>query len=86
MGDGDEFYLRVNPSGAKLWVFNYDRPHDKKRVNISFGSYPDVTLRRLEARALLTRAIDPQRYQQEQIAHVQVKHQVSARSVQTGRV
>ncbi|MGY3895384.1 integrase arm-type DNA-binding domain-containing protein [Aeromonas enterica] len=72
-------------------MFNYDRPHTNKRVNISFGSYPDVTLaavrkRRLEARALLTRAIDPQRYQQEQIAHVQAKHQVSARSVQTGRV
>jgi hypothetical protein len=56
LGDGDELYLRVNPNGAKLWVFNYNRPHDKKRVNISFGSYPDVTLaavreRRLEARA-----------------------------------
>lgn len=35
LGDGDGLYLRVKPNGARLWVFNYYRPSDKKRANIS---------------------------------------------------
>lgn len=44
LGDGDGLYLRVKPNGSRLWVFNYYRPTDKKRANISFGPYPEVTL------------------------------------------
>ncbi|MFM4939566.1 integrase domain-containing protein [Aeromonas enteropelogenes] len=82
LGDGDGLYLRVKPNGSKLWVFNYYRPLDKRRANISFGSYPDVTLatareRRREARALLAQAIDPQLYQQEQIALAQAEQEAS---------
>lgn len=63
-------------------MFNYYRPLDKRRANISFGSYPDVTLatareRRREARALLAQAIDPQLYQQEQIALAQAEQEAS---------
>ncbi|OZG40471.1 integrase [Aeromonas sp. A35_P] len=83
LGDGDGLYLRVKPNGARLWVFNYYRPSDKKRANISFGPYPDVTLaaareRRREARALLAQAIDPKRHKEEQIAFVQAEQEANA--------
>ncbi|MDX7786332.1 integrase domain-containing protein [Aeromonas caviae] len=83
LGDGDGLYLRVKPNGARLWVFNYYRPSDKKRANISFGPYPDVTLaaareRRREARALLAQAIDPKRHKEEQIAFVQAEQEATA--------
>lgn len=73
LGDGEGLSLRVKPNGAKLWIFNYYRPTDKKRANISFGSYPDVTLamareRRSQVRALLAEGTDPQIHQQELIA------------------
>lgn len=83
LGDGDGLYLRVKPNGARLWVFNYYRPSDKKRANISLGPYPDVTLaaareRRREARALLAQAIDPKRHKEEQIAIVQAQQEACA--------
>ncbi|KHA54864.1 integrase [Aeromonas hydrophila] len=83
LGDGDGLYLRVKPNGARLWVFNYYRPSDKKRANISFGPYPDVTLaaareRRREARALLAQAIDPKRHKEEQIAFVLAEQEANA--------
>ncbi|HDO1311728.1 integrase domain-containing protein [Aeromonas veronii] len=83
LGDGDGLYLRVKPNGARLWVFNYYRPSDKKRANISFGPYPDVTLaaareRRREARALLAQAIDPKRHKEEKIAFVQAEQEANA--------
>lgn len=58
LGDGDGLYLRVKTNGGKLWLFNYYRPGDKRRANLSFGPYPDVTLsaareRRRQARANL---------------------------------
>lgn len=64
-------------------MFNYYRPSDKKRANISFGPYPDVTLaaareRRREARALLAQAIDPKRHKEEQIAFVQAEQEANA--------
>jgi hypothetical protein len=36
--DGDGLALRIKPSGAKLWLFYYQRPHTKKRANVSFGA------------------------------------------------
>lgn len=63
--DGDGLMLRVKPNGSKLWLFNYYRPYTKKRANISFGNYPDVSIaqartRRTNARELLAQEIDPQ--------------------------
>ena len=61
--------LRVKKNGSKTWLFNYYRPHIKKRAQISFGIYPAVTLavarkRRDEARALLADDIDPKEYRE----------------------
>ncbi|HEH9401234.1 TPA: tyrosine-type recombinase/integrase [Aeromonas sobria] len=73
LGDGSGLSLRVRPDGVRLWLFNYYRPADKKRANISFGPYPDVSLaaarqKRSDARTLLAQGVDPKVYQQEQTA------------------
>ncbi len=84
--DGEGLSLRIKPTGSKTWVFNYYRPHSKKRANIGFGIYPDVSLaqareRRRDARQLIAEDIDPklhrekkQRQQQDEnsktLAHV----------------
>jgi integrase len=64
LADGDGLALRVKPNGSKIWIFNYTRPYTKKRANISFGSYPAISIadarkKRLEARSLLADGIDP---------------------------
>lgn len=76
LSDGDGLYLRIKPNGSKMWLFNYYRPINKKRANLSFGPYPDVTLaaareKRRQSRALLASGIDPQTHQQEKIAIAQ---------------
>ena len=63
LADGDGLALRVKTNGSKLWVFNYYRPYTRKRANISFGAYPDVSLadareQRKQARSLLAQEID----------------------------
>lgn len=69
--DGDGLMLRVKPSGAKLWVFNFYRPYTNKRASMSFGQYPSLSLekaraRRRDARELLASDIDPQHHRDEQ--------------------
>ena len=61
--DGDGLSLRVNPKGSKFWLFNYYRPITKKRANISFGSYPALSLAqarelRKKSKELLAQNID----------------------------
>jgi hypothetical protein len=70
LADGDGLMLRVKPNGSKLWLFNDYRPFSKKRANISFGQYPEVTLaearnKRAEARALISKDIDPKTHKEE---------------------
>lgn len=82
LGDGEGLQLRVTPTGSKLWVFKYYRPQDKKRTNMSFGSYPDVPLKlareqRQDARTLLARGIDPKTYKEEQAAIAIAKHEAA---------
>lgn len=64
LSDGEGLMLRVKPNGSKLWLFNYTHPFTKKRKNISFGPFPDVTLaqareKKREARACLAGGDDP---------------------------
>jgi len=71
LADGGGLMLRVKPSGSKLWIFNYSRPYTKKRANIGFGKYPDVTLAAAKkkaeaARKLLADNIDPKTDRTEQ--------------------
>ncbi len=72
--DGEGLRLRIKPNGSKHWILNYYRPTNRKRANLSFGKYPDLSLamaRKLtmEAKELLAQGIAPQeerkRHQQE---------------------
>lgn len=62
--DGNGLTLRIKPSGAKSWVFEYAIPHTKKRTSLGFGVYPEVSLanariKKRDAKELLARDIDP---------------------------
>ncbi len=81
--DGDGLELRISAAGSKLWAFKYSKPADKKRTNMSFGTYPEVSLTqarelRREARALLARGIDPKIHKEEQTAIAKAKEEASA--------
>ena len=71
LADGNGLYLRVKPSGTKLWIFNYSRPFTRIRTNISIGQYPTISLTkarlaRQQNRALLSDDIDPRSHKAEQ--------------------
>lgn len=60
--DGRGLYLRIVPTGGKLWRFDYR--HEGKYKTLALGSYPDVSLakardRREAARKQLADGIDP---------------------------
>lgn len=76
--DGDGLYLLIKSNGSKSWRFNYYRPGvtPKKRVLLSFGLYPDVSLaaareKRDDARTLVAAGIDPQHKIKQQREHAQ---------------
>ena len=63
MSDGGEMYLELAPSGSKLWRMKY-RKADGKENRLSFGKYPDVSLKdarkkRQAARELIAADKDP---------------------------
>lgn len=67
LGDSHGLTLRIKPNGTKLWRFNYQRPITKKRANLSFGKYPDLSLAKARAKAssareLLADDIDPKEH------------------------
>lgn len=79
LNDGDGLQLRIKTNGSKLWGFKYYHPLTKKRTNISFGRYPEVTLaqareKRTEARALLAQGTDPRAHREETLAHQMASH------------
>ena len=64
LADGGGLALRIKPNGSRLWIFNYSKPFTKKRANMSFGMFPELSLaaaRELsgEARRLLAKNVDP---------------------------
>jgi integrase len=71
LADGGGLYLRVKPTGSKVWLFNYYRPYTKKRANLKIGDYPatglsDARERRRELASLLSNNIDPQEHERQQ--------------------
>lgn len=71
LSDGNGLFLRIKPTGAKAWIFNYYHPVTNKRTSFTIGTYPAITLaqarqKREEYRALLAQSIDPQEYIKEQ--------------------
>ncbi|MBT5031301.1 MAG: integrase arm-type DNA-binding domain-containing protein, partial [Proteobacteria bacterium] len=72
LSDGEGLQLRIKPNGSKLWLLDYKRPYTKKRTSLSFGSYPELSLaearkKRMAAKELLAKEIDPQEYRDEEI-------------------
>ena len=70
LGDGNNLYLAINPTGSKVWIVTYTRP-DKKRDKYTIGKYPAVSLKqaRLErdrVMALLENGTDPKQYDKQQ--------------------
>ncbi len=62
LADGGGLYLQIFPAGGKLWRMKYR--FDGKEKLLSFGAYPEISLRdartkRDEARKLLSQGIDP---------------------------
>ena len=67
LSDGQGLYLRVKPSGAKEWIFNYYKPISRKRTNKGFGVYPKVSLKaarekRRKYQEILAEGHDPADY------------------------
>ena len=64
LADGKGLHLLVKPNGSALWRFKYNMPRYSNGNLISFGAYPDVSLklareRRDEARKQIANKIDP---------------------------
>jgi len=86
LSDGQGLQLSIRPSGAKNWLFKYYKPFTKKRTNISFGNYPEVSLvnvRKLrdEARELLARDIDPREHKAKYNRQQQAAHENTLRNI-----
>lgn len=65
LSDGQGLNLRIKPTGAKTWTFNYYHPTTKKRTNLTVGNYPEISIaqarqQREEWRSILAQGIDPQ--------------------------
>jgi len=70
LSDGEGLQLRVKTNGSRLWNFNYLHPFTKKRLNIGFGKYPDLSLanarkKAITARELLAQDIDPKEHREQ---------------------
>jgi integrase len=70
LSDGGGLMLRVRSSGTKDWIFRYKLPFETKRVDMSFGIYPEVKLvaarkSREVARELLASDIDPRSHKEQ---------------------
>jgi integrase len=70
LSDGEGLQLRVKTNGSRLWNFNYLHPFTKKRLNIGFGKYPDLSLanarkKAITARELLAQNIDPKEHREQ---------------------
>lgn len=80
VADEKGLYIQVATSGSRLWKMKYRSPAGGER-KLSFGAYPDVSLkdargRRDEARRLLADGIDPadDKRQQERAAKIRAEN------------
>lgn len=79
LSDGGGLALRVKPNGTKTWLFNYYHPYTNKRSNISFGTFPIVSLKqardsRDNSRVLLSQDIDPKSHRENLKRQLQHEH------------
>lgn len=86
LADEKGLYLLINPTGGKLWRFDYR--FERKRKTLALGSYPDVSLangreRRDEARKLLAQnpPVDPGEVKKSQKQAIYGKHENTLEAV-----
>lgn len=82
--DGAGLYLEVTPAGGRYWRLKYR--HGGKEKRLSFGVYPEVSLktareRRTEARAILDRGEDPGTLKREEKAKTEREAAVTFEAV-----
>ena len=82
--DGHGLYLEVNPAGGRYWRLKYR--HGGKEKRLSFGVYPEVSLkaareRQTEARAALARGEVPAAVKREAEAQAQADAKVTFEAV-----
>ncbi len=82
--DGNGLSLLVSAKGAKYWHFRFSW-HGGRQPRISFGTYPDLSVKqarqlRDEARALVAQGVDPRLYrsQKRRAASLAVEHTFKA--------
>ena len=88
LSDGGGLALRVKPNGTKTWLFNYYHPYTNKRNNISFGTFPTVSLKqardsRDSSRVLLSQDIDPKTHRENTKRQLQQEHSNTLQKVAT---
>ncbi|QBY02942.1 DUF4102 domain-containing protein [Thalassotalea sp. HSM 43] len=88
LADGGGLQLRVKPTGAKSWLFDYFKPITKKRSSMGFGTYPEVSLadarkKRTHARELLAQDIDPKEHKEDELREKQLAASNTFKSVAT---
>jgi hypothetical protein len=86
VSDGDGLQLRVRVNGSTLWNFNYRQPITKNRINMSLGTYPELSLaqvrkKTVEAKELLAQDIDPK---EQRSAIEQTKRQATEHTFENG--
>jgi integrase len=86
LADGNGLYLKVKPNKTKSWIFNYQTPILKKRTNISFGMYPEVSIAKARGeremcRELLAREVDPKHARSEREEAQTIAHANTLRAI-----
>ena len=62
--DGNGLQLKIKLTSSKTWLFKYSKSIAKKRFNIGFGSYPEISIaqareKRKHARVFLAQNMNP---------------------------
>jgi integrase len=86
LSDGGGLQLRVKTNGTKSWLLDYFKPFTKKRTSLGFGAYPEVSLaearkKRVTARELLAKDIDPKEYKDDKFREQQLAATNTLKSV-----
>src|SRR3990167_8841530 len=61
--DGGGLFLRIRPSGTKIWLFSFSLPNDPKLIRMTLGSIKNISLKEarrklLELHDLVSQGID----------------------------
>lgn len=78
LSDGNNLFLRLSPTGSKIWHFIYTHPTTKKRKKKNLGPHPQLSLSQarkmiFEYHSILNKGLDPFEYAQEQAKAEQLK-------------